>query len=190
VQRGIADQFTATMEERLARLQAGSGFTDGVTVGPLIDDAALAKMERQVADAVDKGARVITGGERLTADGLDAGCFYAPTLLADVTPDMLIYREETFGPIAPVIVFDDDAEAIAMANDTDYGLASYVYTQSLTRAFRTVEALKFGMIGVNDINPTSAAAPFGGVKQSGLGVEGAREGIDEYLDTKLVGLSV
>ncbi|HEY3672488.1 MAG TPA: aldehyde dehydrogenase family protein, partial [Acidimicrobiia bacterium] len=137
-----------------------------------------------------KGARLVTGGERLTADGLDAGCFYAPTLLADVTPDMLIYREETFGPIAPVIVFDDDDEAIAMANDTDYGLASYVYTQSLSRAFRAVEALKFGMVGVNDINPTSAAAPFGGVKQSGLGTEGAREGIDEYLDTKLVGLAI
>jgi len=189
VQRGIAEQFTATMEERFAKLQAGSGFTDGVTVGPLIDAAALQKMERQVADALDKGARLVTGGERLTADGLDAGCFYAPTLLADVTPDMLIYREETFGPIAPVIVFDDD-EAIAMANDTEYGLASYVYTQSLSRAFRAVEALKFGMVGVNDINPTSAAAPFGGVKQSGLGTEGAREGIDEYLDTKLVGLSI
>jgi succinate-semialdehyde dehydrogenase/glutarate-semialdehyde dehydrogenase len=190
VQRGIADQFTATMEERFAKLQAGRGFTDGVTVGPLIDADALAKMERQVADALDKGARLVTGGERLTDDGLDAGCFYAPTLLADVTPDMLIYREETFGPIAPVVVFDDDDEAIAMANDTDYGLASYVYTQSLKRAFRAVEALKFGMVGVNDINPTSAAAPFGGVNQSGLGVEGAREGIDEYLDTKLVGLSI
>jgi succinate-semialdehyde dehydrogenase/glutarate-semialdehyde dehydrogenase len=178
------------MEQRFNALKAGSGFTDGVTVGPLIDDAALAKMERQVGDALDKGARLVTGGERLIADGLDAGCFYAPTLLADVTPDMLIYREETFGPVAPVIVFDDDDEAIAMANDTDYGLASYVYTKSLTRAFRAMERLQFGMVGINDINPTSAAAPFGGVKQSGLGVEGAREGIDEYLDTKLVGLSI
>ncbi len=157
-------------------MKAGSGFTDGVTVGPLIDDAALAKMERQVADALDKGATLVTGGERLTADGLDAGNFYAPTLLADVTPDMLIYREETFGPVAPVIVFDDDDEAIAMANDTDYGLASYVYTKSLTRAFRAMEQLKFGMVGVNDINPTSAAAPFGGVKQSGLGVRGRPRG--------------
>src|SRR5947208_11054755 len=190
VQRGIAEEFVATMEQRFAALKAGSGFTDGVTVGPLIDDAALAKMERQVADALDKGARLVTGGERLTADGLDAGCFYAPTLLADVTPDMLIYREETFGPVAPVVVFDDDDQAIAMANDTDYGLASYVYTNSLQRAFKVMERLKFGMVGVNDINPTSAAAPFGGVKQSGLGVEGAREGISEYLDTKLVGLSI
>jgi succinate-semialdehyde dehydrogenase/glutarate-semialdehyde dehydrogenase len=190
VQRGIADEFLATMEQRFSALKAGSGLTDGVTVGPLIDEAALAKMERQVADAIDKGARVVTGGNRLTDDGLDAGMFYAPTLLADVTPEMVIYREETFGPIAPVIVFDTDDEAIAMANDTDYGLASYVYTQSLPRAFRAMEQLRFGMVGVNDINPTSAAAPFGGVKQSGLGVEGSRAGIDEYLDTKLVGLSV
>jgi succinate-semialdehyde dehydrogenase/glutarate-semialdehyde dehydrogenase len=179
VQRGIADAFVSTLQERFEKLKAGAGSVDGVTVGPLIDAAAL-----------DKGARLVTGGERLTENGLDAGCFYAPTLLADVTPDMLIYREETFGPVAPVVIFDDDDDAITMANDTDYGLASYVYTQSLSRAFRTVERLNFGMVGVNDINPTSAAAPFGGVKQSGLGVEGAREGIDEYLDTKLVGLSV
>ena len=116
------------------RSRPAAGFTDGVTVGPLIDDAAMAKMERQVSDALDKGARLVTGGARLTDDGLDAGYFYAPTLLADVTPDMLIYREETFGPVAPVIVFDDDDEAIAMANDTEYGLASYVYTNSRSSA--------------------------------------------------------
>jgi succinate-semialdehyde dehydrogenase/glutarate-semialdehyde dehydrogenase len=190
VQRGIADAFVATLQQRFEGLKAGAGSIDGVTVGPLIDDAALDKMERQVADALDKGARVVTGGRRLTDDGLDRGCFYAPTLLADVTPDMLIYREETFGPIAPVIVYDTDDEVVAMANDTDYGLASYVYTNNLARAFRVFERLKFGMVGVNDINPTSAAAPFGGVKQSGLGVEGAREGLHEYLDTKLVGISV
>ncbi len=190
VQRGLVDEFVATMEQRFGALKAGSGLVDGVTVGPLIDEHAMAKMERQVADALGKGARLVTGGERLTDDGLDAGYFYAPTLLADVTPDMQIYREETFGPIAPVIVFDTDDEAIAMANDTDYGLASYVYTNSLSRAFHVMERLKFGMVGINDINPTSAAAPFGGVKQSGLGVEGAQDGIDEYLDTKLVGISI
>jgi succinate-semialdehyde dehydrogenase/glutarate-semialdehyde dehydrogenase len=190
VQRGIVDTFIETIDRRFGALKAGSGLADGVTVGPLIDEQALNKMERQVADALDKGARLVTGGERLRAEGLEKGFFFAPTLLVDVTPEMLIYREETFGPIAPVIVFDDDDEAIAMANDTDYGLASYVYTQSLTRAWRAMERLKFGMVGVNDINPTSAAAPFGGVKQSGLGVEGSREGIHEYLDTKLVGLSV
>jgi succinate-semialdehyde dehydrogenase / glutarate-semialdehyde dehydrogenase len=190
VQRGIADQFIATMTDRFNALKAGSGQTDGVTVGPLIDDAALAKMERQVADAVAKGATVVTGGERLMADGLDAGCFYAPTLLTGVTPDMAIFREETFGPIAPVIVFDTEDEAIALANDTEYGLASYLYTNDLKRAFRVMERLRFGIVGVNDINPTAAAAPFGGVKESGLGREGAREGLNEYLDTKLVGLSV
>jgi succinate-semialdehyde dehydrogenase/glutarate-semialdehyde dehydrogenase len=136
--------------------------TDGVTVGPLIDEVALAKMERQVADAVEKGAKLVPGGGRLTTDGLDQGCFYAPTLLTDVTPDMQIYREETFGPIAPVVLYDTEEEVIAMANDTDYGLASYVYTNNLSRAWRVFERLKFGMVGVNDINPTSAAAPFGG----------------------------
>jgi succinate-semialdehyde dehydrogenase/glutarate-semialdehyde dehydrogenase len=190
VQRGIADAFVSTLEERFQRLRAGAGTVDGVTVGPLIDADALDKMERQVADAVDKGARVVTGGRRLTDDGLDRGCFYAPTLLADVTPDMLIYREETFGPLAPVVVYDTDDEVVEMANDTEYGLASYVYTNDLSRAFRVFERLQFGMVGVNDINPTAAAAPFGGVKHSGLGVEGAREGLLEYLDTKLVGIAL
>jgi succinate-semialdehyde dehydrogenase/glutarate-semialdehyde dehydrogenase len=190
VQRGIAEPFMATLTERFNALKAGSGMTDGVTIGPLIDDAALDKMERQVADAIGKGAQVLTGGERITTGGLDAGCFYAPTLLADVTPDMQIYREETFGPIAPVVLYDTEQEVIEMANDTEYGLASYVYTNNLARAWRVFERLKFGMVGVNDINPTSAAAPFGGVKSSGLGSEGAREGLLEYLDTKLVGLSI
>jgi succinate-semialdehyde dehydrogenase/glutarate-semialdehyde dehydrogenase len=190
VQRGIAEAFITTLTNRFQALKAGSGLTDGVTVGPLIDEAALDKMERQVADAVGKGAQLLTGGSRLTADGLDKGCFYAPTLLAGVTPDMDIYREETFGPIAPVIVYDTEDEVIAMANDTDYGLASYVYTNNLSRAWRVFERLKFGMVGVNDINPTSAAAPFGGVKSSGLGTEGAHDGLLEYLDTKLVGISI
>ncbi len=190
VHRDLAKPFVDTMRERFAALKAGSGLVDGVTVGPLIDAAALDKMERQVADALAKGASLELGGERLTADGLDAGCFFAPTLLTGVTPEMEIYREETFGPIAPVIVFDDEDQAIAMANDTEYGLASYIYTRDLGRAFRVMERLRFGIVGVNDINPTSAAAPFGGVKESGLGREGGREGITEYLDTKLVGIAV
>jgi succinate-semialdehyde dehydrogenase/glutarate-semialdehyde dehydrogenase len=147
-------------------------------------------MQRQVEDAVELGARVITGGSRLRGESYDAGCFFAPTILADVTSDMLIAREETFGPIAPVIVFDDEDEVIAAANATTYGLAAYVYTRDLSRVFRVTEALEFGMIGVNDINPTSAAVPFGGVKESGLGREGARAGIDEYLDTKVVGIAL
>jgi succinate-semialdehyde dehydrogenase/glutarate-semialdehyde dehydrogenase len=190
VQRRIAEPFLATLKQRVAALKAGSGMVDGVTVGPLISEAALAKMQRQVADALAKGAELLHGGQRLTGEGYDGGCFFAPTLLSGITPEMEIYREETFGPIAAVALFEDDDEVIAKANDTRYGLASYLYTQNLTRAWRTLERLRFGIVGVNDINPTAAAAPFGGMKQSGLGREGGVEGIAEYLETKLVGLSI
>jgi succinate-semialdehyde dehydrogenase/glutarate-semialdehyde dehydrogenase len=190
VHRSIKDAFVKVLVERVAKMKAGSGLTDGVSIGPLIDADALERMQRQVDDAVGKGAVVETGGQRLTAEGLQHGFFFAPTILTGVTDQMDIYREETFGPIAPVIVFDDEDEVIEMANDTEYGLASYIYTQNLARAWRVVEQLRFGMVGVNDINPTSAAAPFGGVKQSGQGREGAHEGILEYLDTKLVGFSI
>jgi len=178
------------LTERMASFPAGHGLDDKVTVGPLIDQQALDKMQRQVDDAVAKGATVTTGGTRLTEDGLDKGLFWAPTVLTNVTEDMLIYREETFGPMVPVIEFDDDDDVVAMANDTAYGLAAYVYTPNLSKAWKTAEALQFGMIGVNDINPTSAAVPFGGIKESGLGREGAREGILEYLDSKVLGISL
>ena len=123
-------------------------------------------------------------------NNLDKGYFYAPTVLKDVTPEMLIYRQETFGPVAPIIAFDTQEEVLEMANDTIYGLAAYVYTPNLSRAMRMFEGLHFGIIGINDINPTAAAAPFGGMKESGLGREGGREGIAEYLETKLGGFSV
>ncbi|TYP89010.1 NAD-dependent succinate-semialdehyde dehydrogenase [Blastococcus xanthinilyticus] len=190
VHRSVYDTFVATLEQRIAALRVGRGDHDGVSIGPLIDERAVAKMEAQVLDARTRGARVVAGGERLQVDGLDGTTFFAPTLLADVTPDMLISREETFGPIAAVTPFDDEDEVVARANDTEYGLAAYVYTNDLSRAIRVTEKLRFGMVGVNDINPTSAAAPFGGIKASGLGREGGYEGIDEYLDTKLVGISV
>jgi succinate-semialdehyde dehydrogenase / glutarate-semialdehyde dehydrogenase len=190
VQRDIYPEFLRALSERVEALRAGNGAEPGVTVGPLIDESALEKMERHVSDAVGKGARLHVGGERLAGDGYDGGSFFAPTLLSEITPEMLIYREETFGPVAAVTAFDDESQVIEMANDTLYGLASYVYTRDLTRAIRVSEALRFAIVGVNDINPTSAAAPFGGIKESGLGREGGQEGITEYLETKLIGLSV
>jgi succinate-semialdehyde dehydrogenase/glutarate-semialdehyde dehydrogenase len=190
VQRGVADAFVEALAGRISKMQAGSGFTDGVQIGPLVDRPSLDKVDRQVRDAVAKGATVVTGGARLTDGPLADGYFFAPTVLTGVTDDMVIYREETFGPVAPIIVFDDEDEVLAMANDTDYGLASYVYTNDLGRAYRSIERLRFGIVGVNDINPTAAAAPFGGVKESGLGREGGQDGLSEYLDTKLVGFSI
>lgn len=190
VQRRIADAFVEALAARVGRMKAGSGFVDGVQIGPLIDEAALSKVDRQVRDAAERGATVVVGGHRLIDGELARGTFYAPTVLRDVTPEMVISREETFGPVAPVTVFDTEEEVLALANDTDYGLASYVYTADLGRAWRTAEALRFGIVGVNDINPTSAAAPFGGIKESGIGREGGPDGIGEYLDTKLVGIAL
>jgi succinate-semialdehyde dehydrogenase / glutarate-semialdehyde dehydrogenase len=188
VHRSKVGEFLDVLLARVQKLKAGNGFDDGVTVGPLIDDRALEKMERQVGDARDKGARVLVGGRRLVDDGLDRGTFYAPTVLADVTPAMDIFSEETFGPIAPVVVFESEDEVVEQANDTSYGLASYLYTNDIARAMRVAEDLRFGIVGVNDINPTAASAPFGGIKESGVGREGGAAGIDEYLDVKLVGV--
>jgi succinate-semialdehyde dehydrogenase / glutarate-semialdehyde dehydrogenase len=190
VHRSLKDEFVRVLTERVARMRVGSGHAEGVMVGPLIDEESLDRMQRQVTDAVEKGATVLTGGERVRGEGVDGGWFYAPTVLDGVTPEMRIYREETFGPLAPVVAFDTEEQALEMANDTAYGLASYVYTRDLSRALRVAEALRFGMVGINDINPTAAAAPFGGMKESGLGREGAHEGILEYLETKLVGISL
>ena len=190
VQREVMEPFLAELGKRVSVMKVGNGMDEGVRIGPLINDLAIRKVDNQVKDAVSRGARLLNGGERLDTPELAGGHFYAPTLLADVTPDMLIYREETFGPVAAVIPFDTEEEAIALANDTRYGLAAYIYSENLSRAIRVFEALDFGIIGINDINPTSAAAPFGGIKESGLGREGAQEGIEEYLETKLGGIAV
>jgi succinate-semialdehyde dehydrogenase / glutarate-semialdehyde dehydrogenase len=188
VHRSVLQEFTDTLVARVDKLQVGPGAREGVSIGPLVDEAALAKVDRQVQDAVAKGATVLTGGTRLTEGDLSGGQFFAPTVLAGVDETMDIYREETFGPVAAIIAFDDEDEVVRRANDTEYGLASYLYTRDLGRAVRVSEALRFGIVGINDINPTAAAAPFGGTKGSGLGREGGSEGIDDYLDVKLVGL--
>lgn len=190
VQRSILDPFLDTLKKRVSALKAGNGMNPENSIGPLINERAIEKVEKQVDDAIAKGATLLAGGARETGDGLDAGFFYGATLLSNVSPEMIIYREETFGPVAAVIPFDDESEVIEMANDTHYGLAAYVYTTNLSRGLRVFERLNFGIIGINDINPTSAAAPFGGMNESGLGREGAREGIEEYLETKLGGFSI
>lgn len=190
VHKSIVEEFKDTLIDRVNKLKAGNGLDEGISIGPLVDESAIAKVDRQVKDALDKGAILETGGRRLFEDGLELGNFYAPTIISGITEDMRIYREETFGPVAPIITFESDEEVIRMANDTSYGLAAYVYTQNLSKAMRAFETLNFGIIGINDINPTAATAPFGGMKESGLGREGGREGIEEYLETKLGGFSL
>lgn len=190
VSKQHADAFVSTMTERVRKVRVGNGFDDGVGVGPLVNAAAVTKVAEQVDDAVALGADALVGGRVLDESPFDRGHFYAPTLLVGVREGMRIYREETFGPVAPVIVYDDVDEVIDLANDTNYGLAAYVYTQNLSTAIHAVEALRFGIIGVNDVNPTAASAPFGGMKDSGIGREGSHDGIVEYLETKLAGFAI
>ncbi|MBF8191956.1 NAD-dependent succinate-semialdehyde dehydrogenase [Nonomuraea sp. K274] len=185
-QRGIAGEFAERLAARMAGLRVAPGLDEGSQIGPLIDEAGRAKVGTLVDDAVGKGARVLTGGKPLG----DAGYFYAPTVLADVPGDAALLSEEIFGPVAPVLPFDTDEEAVALANATEYGLVAYLYTRDLTRALRTAEALETGMIGLNQGVVSNAAAPFGGVKQSGLGREGGPTGIDEYLETKYIAIDV
>ena len=180
-QAGIHDAFVQKLAARAQAIQVGNGFEAGVTQGPLIDDAALAKVEAHVADAVAKGAQVLTGGQRDAAKGAR---FFQPTVLAGVTAEMLCAKEETFGPVAPVFRFETEAEAIALANDTEFGLASYFYSRDIGRIFRVGEALEYGMVGVNTGLISTAEVPFGGVKQSGLGREGAHQGMDDYVEIK------
>jgi len=190
VPRHLVDAFTAEFTRRVNAMKPGNGMDPGVKIGPLVGPDAIAKVENQVADALNKGARLVTGGMRLTDHPFDKGYFYAPTILTHVTKEMLIFHEETFGPVAPIIAYDPEDDVIAMANDTNYGLAAYVYTQNISRAMHAFENLRFAIVGINDINPTSAAAPFGGINDSGMGREGAKEGIEEYLEIKLGGFSI
>jgi len=178
VQAGVYDAFVAKLAARAGGIQVGNGFEAGVSQGPLIDDAAIAKVESHVADAVAKGASVVIGGSRI------GDRFYTPTVLAGVTGEMLCAREETFGPVAPVFRFETEAEAVALANATEFGLASYFYSRDIGRVFRVGEALEYGMVGINTGLISTAEVPFGGVKQSGLGREGAHQGMDDYVEIK------
>ena len=181
VQAGVYDAFLEKLALKVAALKIGNGFEAGVHLGPLIDEQAMAKVDAHVADALALGARLLVGGKRATELGAQ---FYEPTLLADATPAMLCSREETFGPVAPVFKFNTEAEAIALANNTEFGLASYFYSRDIGRIFRVGEALEYGMVGVNTGLIATAEVPFGGVKQSGLGREGAHQGMDDYVEIK------
>jgi succinate-semialdehyde dehydrogenase/glutarate-semialdehyde dehydrogenase len=186
VHASVAEEFGRRFAEEMAALTVGPGIDDGVQVGPLVDAAAVDKVSELVGDAVDAGGSVLTGGEKLG----DRGYFYAPTVLTDVPPSAKMFREEIFGPVAPITTFDTDDEGIALANDTEFGLVAYAFTRDLTRAIRVAERLQTGMVGINQGIVSNPAAPFGGVKASGVGREGGAEGIEEYLETKYVGIAL
>jgi succinate-semialdehyde dehydrogenase/glutarate-semialdehyde dehydrogenase len=186
VAEGLAGEFTEKLAEKMGALKVGRGTEDGVDVGPLIDENQRSKVEELVQDASGKGARVVVGGSR--RDG--AGYFFDPTVLGDVPDEARLLKEEIFGPVAPVKGFGSEEEAIAAANDTEFGLVAYVYTRDLERALRVAEGLEYGMVGLNQGMVSNAAAPFGGIKQSGFGREGGKEGIAEYLETKYVAIKL
>ncbi|PHY22674.1 NAD-dependent succinate-semialdehyde dehydrogenase [Caulobacter sp. BP25] len=180
VQSGIHDAFVARLAEKVAALRVGPGTEQGVQIGPLINDKALCKVDRLVTDAIRDGAKVLTGGD---AHGL-GGLFYQPTVLVDARPDMALFQEEIFGPVAPIVKFETEAEAIELANATPFGLAAYFYSRDVGRCWRLAEKIEAGMVGINEGLISTEVAPFGGVKESGLGREGASEGLEEYLETK------
>jgi succinate-semialdehyde dehydrogenase/glutarate-semialdehyde dehydrogenase len=186
VHESVADEFAARLTEKLKAMKVGRGTEDGVQVGPLIDSDQRGKVAELVEDAVGKGAKVMTGGEKVG----DKGHFYAPTVLSDISPESELLREEIFGPVAPVATFSSEEDAIKAANATEYGLVAYVFTRDIRRAFRVTEALDVGMLGLNRGLVSNAAAPFGGVKESGFGREGGPEGIEEYCVTKYVAVDV
>ncbi len=180
VQSGIYDRFAQKLVEAVRALKVGPGTVDGVTQGPLINAAAVAKVEEHIADGLARGARILTGGKRHAL----GGSFFEPTVMADVPPDAAVMAEETFGPLAPLVRFETEAEAIALANDTEFGLAAYFYSRDVGRIFRVAEAIEAGIVGINEGIISTEVAPFGGVKSSGLGREGSKYGIEDYLEIK------
>ncbi|MCK1995363.1 NAD-dependent succinate-semialdehyde dehydrogenase [Peribacillus muralis] len=190
VQRSIAEKFAAILADKAKNLVIGNGLENGVSIGPLIDERAVQKTQQHVQDAVGKGAHLIQGGKQPEGKEYTNGYFFEPTVLLYATHDMKIASEETFGPVAPIFEFDTEEEVIKKANDTVYGLASYVYTKDGSRMFRVAEALEYGIVGINDALPTVAQAPFGGVKESGIGREGGKYGIDDYLEYKFLSIGL
>ena len=184
VQDAVYDAFAEKLKVAVAKLKIGNGLEEGTTTGPLIDEKAVAKVKEHIADAVSKGAKVLFGGNSME------GNFFEPTILVNVSKDAAVAKEETFGPLAPLFRFKDEAEVIAMANDTEFGLASYFYAQNMSRVFRVAEALEYGMVGINTGLISNEVAPFGGIKASGLGREGSKYGIEDYLEIKYLCLSV
>ena len=182
VHSSLLEEFTRRYREAVEALKVGDPLSDETQIGPLVDKQGLEKVKAHVQDALDKGATLLTGGNALE------GLFFEPTVLAGVKGDMRLMSEETFGPVAPILSFEDDDEAVRLANDTPYGLAAYLYTNDLTRAFRVSERLEYGIVGVNDGVPSTPHAPFGGVKESGVGREGGKWGIEEYLEVKYISM--
>jgi len=186
VQGRVYEEFTKRLVHAVRQLRVGDGLKGATDQGPLIDDKALAKVEEHIADAVAKGARIALGGKRHVL----GGTFYEPTIITEVTPAMMMAREETFGPVAPLFRFESEQEAVRMANDTEFGLASYFYTRDLARAWRVAEALEYGIVGLNTGLISTEVAPFGGIKESGMGREGSKYGILDYTEVKYLCIGI
>ncbi|HLR14242.1 MAG TPA: NAD-dependent succinate-semialdehyde dehydrogenase [Bacillota bacterium] len=188
VHASVADEFAEKIKEKVAELHVGSGLEDGTDLGPLINESAQEKVAAHVEDAVSKGATVVHGGKKW--EGSLDGYFYEPTVLSNVTDDMIVMTEETFGPLIPMQTFTDEKEAIRKANDSEYGLAAYIFTENTSTALRVSERLDYGIVGVNDVFPSVAEAPFGGIKQSGNGKEGGHHGMEEFLEQKFISIGI
>ena len=186
VQKGVYEAFTAKLTTAVNNLKIGDGLTAGTDLGPLIEPAAMVKVQEHLDDALAKGAKLLTGGKPHALGGL----FFEPTIVSHVTRDMLVATDETFGPFAPLFMFEDEADVIEQANDTIFGLASYFYAKDISRVTRVAEALEYGMVGINTGIISHEGAPFGGIKQSGLGREGSRHGLDDYMELKYICLSI
>ncbi|TRZ36886.1 NAD-dependent succinate-semialdehyde dehydrogenase [Niallia circulans] len=190
VQKNISEQFADILTKKMSKLVVGNGLDTGITIGPLINENAVKKTIEHVEDSIQKGAKLLAGGKKPEGEQFKNGYFYEPTILAHATHDMKIATEETFGPVAPLFDFETEEEAVALANNTVYGLAAYFYTNDVSRIFRVSEGLEYGIIGINDPLPTVAQAPFGGVKESGVGREGGKYGIEDYLEYKYLSLEL